>query len=115
MATLDIRQVILFLAKVPPSSSVRLMLQLALASDVPEEKLKALEGEMLTGKSLADLLKQENLLVRLLEADGEIGTAEENMLFETIEQTGIVFPTDDTGANLLLETLTESILKELEC
>lgn len=114
METLDIRQVLLFLAKVPSDSNVRLMLQLALASDVPVEKFQGLEQKVLAGQSLTDLLKQEQLLVKLLEADGEIGIAEENMLFEAVDQIGLVVPSDRKGAKLLLENLTEKILKELE-
>jgi hypothetical protein len=114
MATLDIRQVLLFLAQVPSESHLRLMLQLALASDVPTEELEVLAQKIAEGISLQNLLQQENLLVQLLEADGEVSAAEENMLYETIDQIGLVSPTNMVGGKCLLETLTDCLVAELE-
>lgn len=114
MTSLDMRQVLIFLAKIPSDSSIRLMLQLALASDVPDAKLAVIAKKISEGALLTDLLKHDALLVHLLEADGEIGLAEENVLFETIDQIGLVAPTDTSGAEYLLESLTDRIIAELE-
>lgn len=73
-----------------------------------------IEQSIAEGMSLTDLLKQEGLLLKLLEADGQIGEAEENMLYETIDQIGMVGPTDIGGAKYLLEILTDRIIEEIE-
>ena len=46
---MDMRQVVLFFAKIPPPSSIRLMFQLALAADVPDESLQALAQKIEKG------------------------------------------------------------------
>lgn len=113
MNDLDLREVILYLSRVEPHSNTRLMLQLALASDVPDETLAVLETKISAGASLVDLLRDDELLLTLLEADGEIGTPEENMLYETVEQIGIAVPANRSGAHYLLRDLTARIVEEV--
>jgi hypothetical protein len=114
MNKLNLREVLLFLCSIPPDSHIRLLLQLALAAEVPEDKLKVLSDKIESGTSLTELLRKENLLVQILEADGEIGAAEENMLCETIEQIGLVVPTNIKGAEYLLEDLSDRLIEELK-
>lgn len=110
---LDLREVLLFLSRISPDSNVRLMLQLALASEVPEDTLQVLEQRIAEGASLVDMLQQDNLLIMLLEADDKIDVPEENMLYETIEQIGIAVPADRGGAEYLLQDLTTRLIGEL--
>ena len=114
MESSDLRHVLLYLARVSPDSNLRLMLQLALASDVPEDTLQVLEEKIAEGASTVDLLAHHNLLMALLEADGKIDTPEENMLYETVEQLGIAVPADRGGAQYLLTDLTGRIVREIE-
>lgn len=113
MHKLDLRQIILFLCSLDPDSGLRLMLQLALAAPVPEEKLSLLQQKINSDISLVDLLK-DDLLINILKADGNIGSAEENMLYEAIEQMGLVAPTNMTGAEYLLSELSNKIIEELD-
>ena len=113
MESPDLRQVVLYLSRIAPDSSVRLMLQLALASEVPDETLEVLEQKISEGMSVVDLLEQDNLLVTLLEADGKIGAPEENMLYETVEQIGLAVPANRSGAEYLLDDLSKRIVKEI--
>lgn len=113
MESPDLRQVLLFLSRISPDSSVRLMLQLALASEVPQGTLDVLEQKIADGMSVTDLLEEDNLLMRLLDADGKIDVPEENMLYETVEQIGIAVPANRSGAEYLLEDLTRRIVKEI--
>ncbi len=89
------------------------MLQLALASEVPQGTLDVLEQKIADGMSVTDLLEEDNLLMRLLDADGKIDVPEENMLYETVEQIGIAVPANRSGAEYLLEDLTRRIVKEI--
>lgn len=113
MSSLDLREVLLFLSRISPDTNVRLMLQLALASEVPEDTLQVLEQRIAEGASLVDMLQQDNLLIMLLEADDKIDVPEENMLYETIEQIGIAVPADRGGAEYLLQDLTTRLIGEL--
>ena len=113
MESPDLRQVLLFLTRVSPDSNIRLMLQLALASDVPSDTLDVLEQKLGDGASVIELLRDDELLLTLLEADGEIGAPEENMLYETVEQIGIAVPANRSGAHYLLRDLTSRIIGEL--
>lgn len=113
MNDLDLRHVLLYLARVNPRSNIRLMLQLALASDVPDNTVAVLQERISAGASLLELLRNDELLVTLLEADGEIGSPEEHMLYETVEQIGIAVPSDRSGARYLLRDLTARIVDEL--
>ena len=113
MESPDLRQVLLFLSRISPDSNVRLMLQLALASEVPQGTLDVLEQKIAEGMSVTDLLEEDNLLMRLLDADGKIDVPEENMLYETVEQIGIAVPANRSGAEYLLEDLTQRIVKEI--
>lgn len=111
----DMRKIMLFLAQVPSGSNLKLMFQLALASDVPAPALKQIQQKVDEGISLTDLLTKEHLLTQLLMADEQIGEAEENMLYETIDKTGIVAPTNIPGtAEYLLDVLTDELAEEIE-
>lgn len=113
MESPDLRQVLLFLSRISPHSSLRLMLQLALASEVPPGTLEVLEQKISEGMSVTDLLEKDNLLMRLLDADGKIDVPEENMLYETVEQIGIGVPANRSGAEYLLDDLTKRIIREI--
>ncbi len=67
---------------------------------------------------LLDLIFLKNILTQILEAGGELGEAEENMLLEAMELTRLVVPNSLSGAQFLLEELedlTQKLTKEMHC
>jgi hypothetical protein len=110
----QIGKIMAFLCSVPPNSNLRLILQLALSSSVPEDKYKQLLLPMQEEKDLLSLLQEENLLVNLLNADGSIEESEQNMLMEAMDKVGIVVPMQMQMVDVLTEQLTQNIVTELE-
>lgn len=108
-----LRKIISFLASIPPDSCLRLLLQLALAADIPEDRREQLLSYK-EEKDLKELLKNENFLGQLIEADGSIGEAEENMLSELIELIGLVVPIEMETKDFLLAELAENVEDELD-
>ena len=108
-------KIIYFLASVPPNSYLRLMLQLALSSDIPLNQHKELLSFKKDQKDqdLETLIKRENLLAKLIEADGEIGEAEEVMLLELMNQIGLFVTVEMEIKDLLLEILSENVIEEI--
>ncbi len=103
-----------FLCSVPPDSNLRLMLQLALAVSVPDEKYEKLLLPMQGDKDLSELLEKDNLLANLLEADGNLEEAEKNMLLEAMEQVGLVVPMKMQMLDVLTQELSAHLVDELE-
>lgn len=111
----ELAKIIAFLCSVPPESNLRLMLQLALAVSVPDEKYETLLLPLLKEKqTLLDLLENKNLLVNLLEADGHLDEAEQNMLFEAMEQVGLIVPMQMNMIDTLTQELSVNLVDELE-
>ncbi|WP_333481238.1 hypothetical protein [Allocoleopsis sp.] len=103
-----------FLCSVPPDSNLRLMLQLALAVSVPDEKYESLLLPMLGEQDLSELLEKDNLLASLLEADGHLEEAEKNMLLEAMEKVGLVVPMKMQMLDVLTQELSVHLVDELE-
>ncbi len=103
-----------FLCSVPPDSNLRLMLQLALAVTVPDEKYEKLLLPMQGDKDLSELLQKDNLLASLLEADGHLEEAEKNMLLEAMEKVGLVVPMKMQLLDVLTQELSAYLVDELE-
>lgn len=103
-----------FLCSVPPDSNLRLMLQLALAVSVPDEKYEKLLVPMQGTQDLSDLLEKDNLLASLLEADGHLEEAEKNMLLEAMEKVGLVVPMKMQMLDVLTQELSDHLVDELE-
>jgi hypothetical protein len=103
-----------FLCSVPPDSNLRLMLQLALAVSVPDEKYEKLLIPMQGDKDLSELLEKDNLLASLLEADGNLEEAEKNMLLEAMEKVGLVVPMKMQMLDVLTQELSDHLVDELE-
>ena len=103
-----------FLCSVPPDSNLRLMLQLALAVSIPDEKYEKLLLPMQGDKDLSELLEKENLLASLLEADGHLEEAEKNMLLEAMEKVGLVIPMKIQMLDVLTQELSVNLVNEIE-
>jgi len=114
MDTKRLGKIMAFLCSVPPNSNLRLMLQLALAVSVPEEKYEKLLLPMQEDKDLLSLLQEDNLLVNLINADGFLEEAEQNMLLEAMDKVGIVVPMKMPMIDVLTQELTENLVKEFE-
>lgn len=110
----NLGKIIAFLCSVPPESNLRLLLQLALAVSVPDEKYEKLLLPLLEDKDLIDLLHNKNLLTNLLEADGNLEEAEKNMLFEAMEQVGLVVPMQMKMIDVLTQELSVNLVDEIE-
>ncbi|HEY9614518.1 MAG TPA: hypothetical protein V6C93_34590 [Allocoleopsis sp.] len=107
-------KIMAFLCSVPPDSNLRLMLQLALAVSVPDEKYESLLLPMLGEQDLSELLEKDNLLASLLEADGHLEEAEKNMLLEAMEKVGLVVPMKMQMLDVLTQELSVHLVDELE-
>jgi hypothetical protein len=107
-------KIMAFLCSVPPDSNLRLMLQLALAVSVPDEKYEKLLIPMQGDKDLSELLEKDNLLASLLEADGNLEEAEKNMLLEAMEKVGLVVPMKMQMLDVLTQELSDHLVDELE-
>ncbi len=107
-------KIMAFLCSVPPDSNLRLMLQLALAVSVPDEKYEKLLLPMQGDKDLSELLQKDNLLASLLEADGHLEEAEKNMLLEAMEKVGLVVPMKMQLLDVLTQELSAYLVDELE-
>lgn len=114
MDTKRLGKIMAFLCSVPPNSNLRLMLQLALAVSVPEEKYEKLLLPMQKGKDLLSLLQEDNLLVDLINADGVLEESEQNMLLEAMDKVGIVVPMKMQMIDVLTQELTENLVREFE-
>jgi hypothetical protein len=114
MDTKQLGKIMAFLCSVPPNSNLRLMLQLALAVSVPEEKYEKLLLPMQEDKDLISLLQDDNLLANLINADGFLEESEQNMLLEAMDKVGIVVPMKIQMIDVLTQELTENLVKELE-
>lgn len=112
MDTQLLKKVLTFLCSVPPETNLRLALQLALAADIPDSKRQELFAKLKSDIPLEDLLK-DKLLAQILEADGELGEAESNMLLEAMESIGLVVPSDLAGAELILDDLSSNLTNEI--
>lgn len=114
MDTKQLGKIMAFLCSIPPNSNLRLILQLALAVSVPEEKHEKLLLPLQKGKNLLSLLQEENLLVNLINADGLLEESEQNMLREVMDKVGIVVPMKMQMIDVLTQELTENLGKEFE-
>lgn len=112
MDTQLLKKILAFLCSVPPETNLRLALQLALAADIPDDKRQVLFAKLQSDRSLKNLV-EDKLLTQILEADGELGEAESNMLFEAMESIGLVVPNDLMGAELILEDLSSNLANEI--
>ncbi|MGK7873928.1 MAG: hypothetical protein AB4426_11630 [Xenococcaceae cyanobacterium] len=113
MDTNTLGKIMAFLCSVPPDSHLRLMLQLALAVSIPDDKHEKLLFSIKGDKDLVDLLAKENLLASLIEADGNLEEAEENMLLEAMEKLGLVVPLKMQMVDALLEELSQNLVDEI--
>ena len=111
--TLNINNILIFLCSISPETNLRLVLQLALAANIPDERLESLAAQLQDSRSLESLLLEANILTQILEADGQIGVAEENLLLEAMELTGLIVPTSLSGAQFLLEALSQNLVQEM--
>lgn len=113
MDSKELGKVMAFLCSVPPDSSLRLMLQLALAVSVPQEKYENLLAPMQQDQNLR-LLLENDLLMNLINADGFLEESEENMLMEAMDKVGIVVPMNMKMIDVLTNELTANLIKEIE-
>lgn len=113
MKEADLQQALLVLTQVPPDSSIRLLLQLALAANIPPHMHALLRAKLTCGISLRTLIEHDDLLMALLDADGQISEVEENMLLEAMDHVGLVAPTDQVGSHYVLETLSQHLLTDM--
>lgn len=114
MNTKQLSKVMAFLCSIPPNSNLRLMLQLALAVSVPQEKHEELLLPMQQGKDLRFLLEENNLLMNLINADGFLEESEQNMLMEAMDKVGIVVPMSMKMIDVLTNELTANLINEIE-
>jgi len=115
MNTKQLGKIMAFLCSIPPDSNLRLMLQLALAVSIPQEKYEKLLLPMQQeDKDWLSLLQEENLLMNLINADGCLEESEENMLLEVMDKIGIVVPMKMQMIDVLTEELVENLVKEIE-
>ena len=109
-----LKKIITFLCSVPPESNLRFMLQLALAAEIPNDKREELVSILQDERPLEQLLLDEKLLTQILEANGKLGEAEDNMLFEAMESIGLVVPSDLSGAEVLLSEMSEQLVEDIK-
>jgi hypothetical protein len=114
MDTKQLGKIMAFLCSIPPNSNLRLMLQLALAVSVPQEKYEKLLLPMQQDKDLRSLLKENNLLMNLINADGSLEESEQNMLMEVMDKVGIVVPMKMQMIDVITEELTPNLAREIE-
>ncbi|MEG4321292.1 MULTISPECIES: hypothetical protein [unclassified Microcoleus] len=115
MNTKQLGKIMAFLCSIPPDSNLRLMLQLALAVSIPQEKYEKLLWPMQQeDKDWLSLLQEENLLMNLINADGCLEESEENMLLEVMDKIGIVVPMKMQMIDVLTEELVANLVKEIE-
>ncbi|HAX79862.1 MAG TPA: hypothetical protein DCY88_29510 [Cyanobacteria bacterium UBA11372] len=114
MDTKQIGKIMAFLCSIPPNSNLRLMLQLALAVSVPQEKYENLLLPMQQDKELRYLLEENDLLINLINADGFLEESEQNMLMEAMDKVGIVVPMNMQMIDVLTQELTANVVKEIE-
>jgi len=115
MNTKQLGKIMAFLCSIPPDSNLRLMLQLALAVSIPQEKYEKLLLPMQQeDKDWLSLLQEENLLMNLINADGCLEESEENMLLEVMDKIGIVVPMKMQMIDVLTEELVANLVKEIE-
>jgi hypothetical protein len=112
--TKQLGKIMAFLCSIPPNSNLRLMLQLALAVSVPQEKYEKLLLPMQQDKDLRSLLKENNLLMNLINADGSLEESEQNMLMEVMDKVGIVVPMKMQMIDVITEELTPNLAREIE-
>ncbi|MFB2981177.1 hypothetical protein [Microseira sp. BLCC-F43] len=110
----QIGKIMAFLCSIPPNSNLRLMLQLALAVSVPEEKYEKLLLPMQQDKDLRSLLEENDLLMNLINADGFLEESEQNMLMEAMDKVGVVVPMNMQMIDVLTAELTANLVKEIE-
>lgn len=111
--TQTLKNVLIFLYSIPPETNLRLVLQLALAAYVPYDKREKINAQLLSNRSLENLLGECDILTQIIEADGKLGEAEENMLFEAMQFVGLVVPSNLSGAKILLEELSQNLIQEI--
>lgn len=115
MNTKQLGKIMAFLCSIPPDSNLRLMLQLALAVSIPQEKYEKLLWPMQQeDKDWLSLLQEDNLLMNLINADGCLEESEENMLLEVMDKIGIVVPMKMQMIDVLTEELVANLVKEIE-
>ncbi|WP_226583631.1 hypothetical protein [Microseira wollei] len=114
MDSKQIGKIMAFLCSIPPNSNLRLMLQLALAVSVPQEKYEKLLLPMQQDKDLRSLLEENDLLMNLINADGFLEESEQNMLMEAMDKVGIVVPMKMQMIDVLTQELTANVVKEIE-
>lgn len=114
MDTKQLGKIMAFLCSIPPNSNLRLMLQLALAVSVPQEKYEKLLLPMQQDKHLRSLLEENDLLMNLINADGFLEESEQNMLMEAMDKVGIVVPMNMQMIDVLTEELTANLVTEIE-
>lgn len=108
-----IKNILILLCSIPPESNLRLVLQVALAADIPDDKKQEINAQLGSNRSLENLLLECDILTQILEADGKLGEAEENMLFEAMQLIGLVVPSNLSGAKILLEELSKNLAEEI--
>ena len=114
MDSKQLGKIMAFLCSIPPNSNLRLMLQLALAVSVPQEKYEKLLLPMQQDKDLRSLLEENDLLMNLINADGFLEESEQNMLMEAMDKVGIVVPMNMQMIDVLTEELTANLVTEIE-
>lgn len=107
-------KLVAFLCSVPPESHLRLLLQLALAVSIPDDKYEELLLPMIQNEIFINLLQEENLLKNLLEADGNLDEAEKNMLLEAMEQIGLFVPMKMQVIDVLTQELSTNLVQEIQ-
>ncbi|MEO1376621.1 MAG: hypothetical protein AAFW70_20465 [Cyanobacteria bacterium J06635_10] len=112
--TQTLKNILIFLCSIPPETNLRLVLQLALAANIPDDKREEINTLLLSNRSLENLLGESDILTQILEADGKLGEAEENMLFEAMQLIGLVVPSNLSGAKILLEELSQNLIQEIK-
>jgi hypothetical protein len=113
MDTTTLGKIMAFLASIPPRSHLRLMFQLALAVEVPQAQRDQLLLPLREDKDLGELILNENLLSRLIEADGILEEAEKNMLGEVMDQVGLVVPLSLEMKDEVIEQLSHNLFEEI--
>ena len=103
----------IFLCSISPETNLRLVLQLALAAYIPDDQLESLLVQLQSPRSLESLLLDADILTEILEADDQLGAAEENFLLEAMDFTGLVVPSSLSGAQFLLEELAHNLVQEM--
>ena len=109
-----LKNILLFLCSIPPESNLRLVLQLALIAEIPDEQLELLLVQLQSPRSLESLLLEANILTQILEADGKVEIPLENWLLEAMDLTGLVIPTSLSGTQFLLEELAKNLVHDIQ-